>query len=79
MAHGPGEVETALEGAGVMKGNDRERQRQAVEDRLIRNIDMRPHLRGWPISIHEFLWMTQPLVAALMEKIIVDGTGIAKS
>jgi hypothetical protein len=56
-----------------VKGNDRERQRQAVEDRMIRRVDRNRQIRpsiGWPISIREFVRFRQPIVAHIMELMI---------
>jgi len=57
-----------------MRGNDKERQRQRIEDKLIRNLDRapaRPSI-GWPITLRELLRFRQPTEAFLLEGMI-DG------
>jgi len=58
------------------RGNDRERQRQRIENDLIKNIDTTrapTHSSiGWPITIRELLRFRQPIEAFILEDMI-DG------
>ena len=58
-----------------MKGNNREQQRQRIENDLIKDIDAkrtpRPSI-GWPVTMRELLRFTQPVEAFILEGMI-DG------